>query len=220
MAKINAPRSHIKAVKAKSKTSKTGALTKELMNKAVRHIAEEIVAAKPGLDGCTPRGFAEKLVKEGKETFPKITMNKVNYAINLIKDELKKGSLSLNASNVSSLTDDNSVVSTASTNVTSGTSSTSSSKSSMESEISNPTKKRQATCNNSSQKRSKLKTSAVDKGSEKKKQPKKKSPISSKNTVLTQMQLANQKDLQMKLPESFPNLSRRQHKKQCVSFMK
>ena len=45
--KINAPRSHIKAVKAKSKTSKTGALTKELMNKAVRHIAEEIVAAKP-----------------------------------------------------------------------------------------------------------------------------------------------------------------------------
>jgi len=173
MAKNNAPRSHVKAVKAKSKTSKTGALTKELMNKAVRHIAEEIVAAKPGLDGRTPRGFAEKLVKEGKETFPKITMNKVNYAIKLIKDELKKGSLSLNASNISSLTDDNSVVSTASTNVTSGTSSTSSSKSSMESEISNPTKKRQATYNNSSQKRSKLKTSAVDKGSEKKTTPKK-----------------------------------------------
>jgi len=38
--KNNAPRSHVKAVKAKSKTSKTGALTKELMNKAVRHIAE------------------------------------------------------------------------------------------------------------------------------------------------------------------------------------
>ena len=45
MAKINAPRSHIKAVKAKSKTSKIGALTKELMYKAVHHIAEEIVAA-------------------------------------------------------------------------------------------------------------------------------------------------------------------------------
>jgi hypothetical protein len=170
------------------------------------------------LDGRTPRGFAEKLVKEGKETFLKITMNKVNYAIKIIKDELKKGSLSLNASNLSSLTDDNSFVSTASTNVTSGTSSTSSSKSSMESEISNPTKKRQATDNNSSQKRSKLKTSAIDKGSEKKN--KKKSPISSKNTVLTQMHLADQKDLQMKLPESFPNLLRRQHKKQCVSFMK
>ena len=64
------------------------------MSKAVRHIAEEIVTAKPGLDGCTPRGFAEKLVNEGKETFPKITMNKVNYASKLIKDELEKGSLS------------------------------------------------------------------------------------------------------------------------------
>jgi hypothetical protein len=63
----------------------------------------------------------------------------------------------------------------------------------MESEVSNPTKKRQATDNNSSQKRSKLKTSAVDKGSGKKntknKKPEKKSLISSKNTVLTQMQL-------------------------------
>jgi hypothetical protein len=54
MAKNNAPQSHVNAVKAKSEMSKTGALTKELMNKAVRHIAEEIVAAKPGLDGRTP----------------------------------------------------------------------------------------------------------------------------------------------------------------------
>jgi hypothetical protein len=144
--------------------SKTGALTKELMNKAVHYLAEEIVAAKPGLDGRTPWGFGEKLVKEGKEHFPKITMNKVNYAIKIIKDELKKGSLSLNVSNISRLTDDNSVVSTASTNVTSGTSSTSSSKSSLESEASNTTKKRQATDINSSQKQSKLKTSTVDKG--------------------------------------------------------
>ena len=90
MAKSNAPRNHVKAAKAKSKMSKTGALTKELMNKAVRHIAEEIVAAKPGLDGRTPRGFAEKLVNEGKETFLTITLNKVNYAIKLIEDELKK----------------------------------------------------------------------------------------------------------------------------------
>jgi hypothetical protein len=79
-------------------------------------------------------------------------MNKVNYAIKIIKDELKKRSLSLNVSNISSLTDDNSVVSTASTNVTSGTSSTSSSKSSLESEASNATKKRQAIDINSSQK--------------------------------------------------------------------
>ena len=65
--------------------SKTGALTRELLSKAERYIAEQIVAAKPGLDGHTPRGFVEKLVDEGKETFPKITMNKVNYLLSELK---------------------------------------------------------------------------------------------------------------------------------------
>jgi hypothetical protein len=37
------------------------------------------------LDGHTPRGFVEKLVDEGKETFPKITMNKVNYVLSELK---------------------------------------------------------------------------------------------------------------------------------------
>jgi hypothetical protein len=37
------------------------------------------------LDGHTPQGFAEKLVDEGKETFPKITMNKVNYVLSELK---------------------------------------------------------------------------------------------------------------------------------------
>jgi hypothetical protein len=91
-------------------------------------------------------------------------MHNINYAIKLIRDELKKGSLSLNASNISSLTDDASIISTASTNVTSGTSG---SKSSLESEASKPTKKWQATDNNSLHKWSKLNTSAVDKGSQK-----------------------------------------------------
>jgi hypothetical protein len=88
------------------------------MNKAVHHIASEIVAAKSGLDNCTPQGFAEKLVREGKEIFPELTMNKVNYAVKLLKLELKKGSLSLNAdSNISSLTNKaaESVISTVST---------------------------------------------------------------------------------------------------------
>jgi hypothetical protein len=89
-------------------------------------------------------------------------MHNINYAIKLIRDELKKGSLS--ASNISSLTDDASIISTASTNVTSGTSG---SKSSLESEASKPTKKWQATDNNSLHKWSKLNTSAVDKGSQK-----------------------------------------------------
>jgi hypothetical protein len=125
------------------------------------------VAAKSGLDNRTPRGFAEKLVREGKKIFPNLTMNKVNYAAKFLKLELKKGSLSLNAdSNISSLTDEaaESVISTASTsNVTSG------SKSSLESNASNPTRKRGMTDNNTSHTaRSKINTYAVDNGSEKK----------------------------------------------------
>jgi hypothetical protein len=46
------------------------------MSKVVRHIAAEIVAAKPKLDGCT---HAKKLVKKEKEIFPKLAMNKFNY---------------------------------------------------------------------------------------------------------------------------------------------
>jgi hypothetical protein len=92
MVKGNAPHTIVKAAKAKSKAIKIGSLTNELMNKAVRNIASEIVAAKSGLDNRTPRGFAEKLVREGKEIIPKLTMNKVNYAVKLLELELKKGS--------------------------------------------------------------------------------------------------------------------------------
>ncbi len=103
---------NICVVKVK-KASKAKLLTKEPMDKAVQHIASEIVAAKPGLDGRTPRGFAEKLLKEAKYSFPKSTMNKVNYAVKSLKNELKRGSLSLNnTSNISC--DDKSVKSTAS----------------------------------------------------------------------------------------------------------
>jgi hypothetical protein len=210
--KGNAPQTIVKAVKAKSKVIKAGVLTNELMNKAVCHIASEIVAAKSGLDNRTPRGFAEKLVREGKEIFPKLTMNKVNYAVKLLKLELKKGSLSLNAdSNISSLTDEaaEKVISTASpSNVTSG------SKSSLESNANNPKRKRGMTDNNTSNPRSMINTSAVNNGSEKKT---KKSPISSKNTVPTQMQLADQKAPLMLLLESFLKVSSKQQAKQCVS---
>jgi hypothetical protein len=47
------------------------------MDKAFRHIVSELVAAKPGLDGRTTRGFTEQLVKEAKESFPQLTMDKV-----------------------------------------------------------------------------------------------------------------------------------------------
>jgi hypothetical protein len=60
-----------------------------------------------------------------------------------------------------------------------------------------------------------INTSAVDNGSEKKNQ--KKSPILSKNTVPTQMQLADQKAPLMLLLESFLKVSSKQQVKQCVS---
>jgi hypothetical protein len=55
------------------------------MDTAVRLIASEIIAAKPGLDEHTPRGFSEKLLKEAKDSFSKLTMNKVNYAVKSLK---------------------------------------------------------------------------------------------------------------------------------------
>jgi hypothetical protein len=149
---------------------KTGALTKELMSKAVHHIAEEIVAVNQDWMVIPLKDLQRNLLMKAKKH--------------------------------------------SSTNVTSG------SKSSVECEASNPTKMRDVTDNNSSHKWRKLNTSAVDKGSEKKKNNPKKYLISSENTVLTPMQLADQKTLLMKLPESFPNVSSRQHKKQCVNFMK
>jgi hypothetical protein len=77
------------------------------MDKAIRHIATEIIAANPDVNGRTPRGFAEKLLSEAKESLPKITMNKINYAITKLKKQLKNGALNITGSNISSLTDDN-----------------------------------------------------------------------------------------------------------------
>jgi hypothetical protein len=104
MGKKSNSRSALKASATKaSKASKARSLTKELMDKAVRHIASEILAAKPDVNGRTPRGYAESLPKEGKEKFPSLNMNRINYIIK--KDELKKGASTLNGySNISSLT--------------------------------------------------------------------------------------------------------------------
>ncbi len=43
---------------------KPKSFTKELMEKAIQHLATEITAAKPDVNGRTPRGFAEKLLSE------------------------------------------------------------------------------------------------------------------------------------------------------------
>lgn len=89
------------------KASGIRSLTKDLMEKALKHIASEIVAAKPNIDGRTPRGFAETLLKEAQSMFPVLTMNKINYAVKNQKEALKKGALNVNSSSkVSSLTGD------------------------------------------------------------------------------------------------------------------
>jgi len=99
-----------------SKVKKAKSLTKELMDKAVKHIASEIISAKPDVNGRTPRGYAERLLKEGKETFPNLNMNMINCMFKKIKDQLKKGALNDNAySNISSLTGETESQSTAST---------------------------------------------------------------------------------------------------------
>jgi hypothetical protein len=79
------------------------------MEKAIRHIALEIIAAKPSVYDRTPRGFAQKLLKEAQEALPKLTMNRINYAIKNLKEQLKNGILNNGSggSNISSLTDDN-----------------------------------------------------------------------------------------------------------------
>jgi len=81
------------ASKVKKATSKSKSLSKELMQKAIRHIALEIIAAKPSVNDRTPRGFAEKLLKEAQEALPKLTMNRINYAIKNLKEQLKNGIL-------------------------------------------------------------------------------------------------------------------------------
>jgi hypothetical protein len=191
MVNAKAPRLAVKAVKAKSKVAKAGSLTKELMGKAVRHIATEIVAAKPGLDSRTPRGFADSLLKEAQETFPKLTMNKINYAVKLLKMELKNGSLSLNAeTNVSSLTDDceKSVVS----DTSSSSNRTSSSEISSDSEPGNSKRKRSTSSSIIASERSKGSadvtktkhvTAVVDYGSGKKQPQKKIADIITESTA-------------------------------------
>jgi hypothetical protein len=85
------------------------------MDKAVWHIASEIISAKPDVNGRTPRGYAERLLKEEKETFSSLNMNMINM-IKKIKDQLKKGALYVNGySNISRLTGETKSQSTAST---------------------------------------------------------------------------------------------------------
>jgi hypothetical protein len=151
----------IKVAKAK-KASNMISLMKDLINKAVRHIASAIVAAKPDINGRTPRGFAEKLFQEAKEVLPTLTMNKINYAVKNIKEELKKGALHVNTnSNVSSLTNDDVSVTTGDGDKTASTSNTGSttatSVTSGGSTVSNNQLAKVPKCNNASKKKTTVK---------------------------------------------------------------
>jgi hypothetical protein len=80
------------------------------MHNAVQHIAAQIIAAKKDVNIRTSRGLAEQLLQEAKESFPRISINMINYTIKTIKEKMIKSTITLSTSttNISSLTGDNS----------------------------------------------------------------------------------------------------------------
>ena len=66
-------------------------LNKQLMFVSIKYMAEQIVAEKKKNNGRVPWGFASKLLKEGRETFPKMSLRTVNnYVKKLEKEQLDK----------------------------------------------------------------------------------------------------------------------------------
>jgi hypothetical protein len=56
-------------------------LSKQFMLCSTTVIAEKVVTEKMKNDGRVPWGFASKLLKQGRETFPKMSMRAVNNYI-------------------------------------------------------------------------------------------------------------------------------------------
>ena len=108
----------------------SNSLSKQFMLSAVCVIAEKIVDEKKKNAGRAPWGFASRLLKQGKETFPNMSMRTINnYVIKIEKGEkniVVKRSILLkrNASTLSTLTDPftNSAPSNTNTSSGSGTS--------------------------------------------------------------------------------------------------
>jgi len=63
-----------KSAKASSCSISANKLNKQLMLVSVNYIAEQIVMEKKKNEGRVPWGFASKLLKEGQQMFPKISM--------------------------------------------------------------------------------------------------------------------------------------------------
>jgi hypothetical protein len=53
-------------------------INKQLMHVSIKYIAEQVVAAKAKNNGRVPLGYTSQLLKEGHETFPKISMKTIN----------------------------------------------------------------------------------------------------------------------------------------------
>jgi hypothetical protein len=80
--------SHItmrKKAALKKNSNNTKKLNKQLMLVSIKYIAETIVAEKEKYGGRVPWGFAAKLLEEGKETFPCMSMRSMNNYVNKIE---------------------------------------------------------------------------------------------------------------------------------------
>ncbi len=101
-----------KSAKASSCSISANKLNKHLMLVSVNYIAEQIVMEKKKNKGRVPWGIASKLLKEGQQTFPKMSMRTVNNYVEKIEEQQldKRVGSSILVSNstiaVSTITDD------------------------------------------------------------------------------------------------------------------
>jgi hypothetical protein len=60
---------------------RNNSLSKQFMLRSATAIAEKIVAEKKKKNGRVPWGFAANLLKQGRDTFPKMSMRTINNYI-------------------------------------------------------------------------------------------------------------------------------------------
>jgi hypothetical protein len=73
--------------KMKRNALRNNSLSKQFMLRSATVIAEKIVAEKKKNNGRVPWGFAANLLKQGRETFPKMSMRTINNYIKKIEEE-------------------------------------------------------------------------------------------------------------------------------------
>ncbi len=74
--------------KKASTATKSEALNKQFMLRAVQLIAEKVIMAKAKNQGKVPYGFLKKLLHEGKETFPKMSRRTINNYVNKLEKKV------------------------------------------------------------------------------------------------------------------------------------